>query len=298
MQDSLAVRPSKGVVNVARRRSRCSCGLVHGLRAALAVVVAALPGACENPLPPDENPIAPESCGPIPDQTVPVGGSASVRVCFADANGDRLSLSAVSSNRGVASVAKLGEDVVEVTGLRGGTATVTVTARDPGGLAATVSFPVWVPAIERLTDRGREFNPAWSPDGTRIAFMVRGNDRGGGPIFVMNADGSGVTRLTNSRWGLASFAPLWSPDGTRIAFVTYGGNGSEIHVVNADGSGETQLTDNTASDLWPVWSPDGSRIAFQSHRGSSLREVIGDWSSPGPPMAARSHSPAIQASAW
>ena len=109
------------------------------------LLVTVLAGACENPL-------APVSCGSVPEQTVlPVGASAHVRVCFTDENGDRVSLSARSSNGAVATVGTSGRTVT-VTGIRGGTATVTVTARDPGGLLGTVSFSVWVPAIAQLTD--------------------------------------------------------------------------------------------------------------------------------------------------
>jgi dipeptidyl aminopeptidase/acylaminoacyl peptidase len=115
--------------------------------------------------------------------------------------------------------------------------------------------------------------PAWSPDGTRIAFT---SFRGVSPppfppsnydIFVMNADGSSLTNLTNNRnWDLQ---PSWSPDGTRIAFATFRGDppgNYEVFVMNADGSGQTNLTNNAATDYEPAWSPDGTRIAFRTQR--------------------------------
>jgi len=99
-----------------------------------------------------------------------------------------------------------------------------------------------------------EQQPAWSPDGTRIAFTS------GSDVFVMNADGSGVTRVTNAPGG--NLEPSWSPDGTRIAFRSNRDGNSQIYVMHADGSSLTRLTNNSDNDLQPAWSLDGSRIAF------------------------------------
>ena len=88
-------------------------------------------------------------------------------------------------------------------------------------------------------------------------------------IHAMNADGSGVTRLTNN---LAfNTGPSWSSDGRRIAFASNSGDGSgDIYVMNADGTGVTRLTNNSAGDWSPSWSPDGRRIAFNSNRSGNL----------------------------
>ncbi len=59
-------------------------------------------------------------------------------------------------------------------------------------------------------------NPAWSPDGTQMAFTS--NRDGNTEVYVMNEDGSAQTRLTNN--SVADFQPAWSPDGTKIAFVS------------------------------------------------------------------------------
>lgn len=106
--------------------------------------------------------------------------------------------------------------------------------------------------------------PAWSPDGTQIAF------RQCDPVFchivVMNADGSDQTEIHNE-----GFSPAWSPDGTQIAFIVQlkGDFSREVYVMNADGSGVTRLTNDPFSDMQPAWSPDGTQIAFSTGRPGS-----------------------------
>ncbi|MFZ1217723.1 MAG: hypothetical protein WAO00_00450 [Chthoniobacterales bacterium] len=112
--------------------------------------------------------------------------------------------------------------------------------------------------------------PAWSPDGTKIAFTSIRNQpvHPNGDIFVMNANGSGQTRLTNSPFD-ADGEPAWSPDGTKIAFTRSG----SIFVMNANGSNQTGLT--TTPDSKPAWSPDGGKIAFASRRDLCLGSTSG-----------------------
>jgi Tol biopolymer transport system component len=114
---------------------------------------------------------------------------------------------------------------------------------------------------------------AWSPDGQKIAFGrsagigVDSEDRCCWEIYVMNADGTGVTNLTNNGdQGPDDADPNWSPDGTKIAFssVRIVGNypNIEIFTMNADGTGQTRLTNNQDTDRDAAWSPDGTKIAF------------------------------------
>jgi len=115
---------------------------------------------------------------------------------------------------------------------------------------------------------------SWSPDGKKIAFASKRDDDpnseifyGDSEIYVMNADGSNQTRLTND----PSFdmAPSWSPDGKKIAFYSLRNDVSpekdesqwwyemnaEIYVMNADGSEQKNITNNPAYDGYPFWSP-------------------------------------------
>ncbi len=105
--------------------------------------------------------------------------------------------------------------------------------------------------------------PAWSPDGSRIAFESGRN--GDDEIFVMNADGSGAVNISDSPDSDES-SPNWSPDGSQIVFTSDRDANLEIYIMNADGSGQTNLTDDPDVDWNGSWSPDGTRIAFQTDR--------------------------------
>jgi TolB protein len=118
-------------------------------------------------------------------------------------------------------------------------------------------------AVVRLTNHpAMDLDPAWSPDGDRIAFTSKRD--GNNEIYLMNADGSDVIRLTDHP--ARDSLPAWSPDGARIAFASERDGNLEIYVMNADGSGLTRLTNHAARDWDPAWSPEGARIAFSSVR--------------------------------
>jgi len=127
-------------------------------------------------------------------------------------------------------------------------------------------------------DVGNPERPAWSPDGTRIAFMSRSWD-GADDVYVMNADGSNLTNLTHdSAWNQL---PVWSPDGTRIAFQAIRDGRGDIFVMNADGSNPVNLTNDSDFHLAPVWSPNGAQIAFTTYvrdQGSEISVVDADGS--------------------
>jgi Tol biopolymer transport system component len=113
--------------------------------------------------------------------------------------------------------------------------------------------------------------PTWSPDGSRIAFLSsRGGNREN--IYVMNADGSGQSRLTNDTV-FAAYPYSWSPDGSRLAFAA-GQTKGHIFVVATDGSGLTRMTSDSVADGSPAWSPDGTKIAFVRADGSDSRIYV------------------------
>jgi hypothetical protein len=104
----------------------------------------------------------------------------------------------------------------------------------------------------RLTDNPADDGaPAWSPDGTKIAFTSN-RDAGNFEIYMMNADGSSQTNLTNDP-GFDD-EPAWSPDGTKIVFASTRGT-TDIWVMNADGTGQTNLNNSLAGELKPDWQP-------------------------------------------
>ncbi len=89
-------------------------------------------------------------------------------------------------------------------------------------------------------------------------------------LYLVNADGSHLTRLTNT--AESEEFPTWSPDRQYIAYSSSRDGNAEIYVINADGSGRVRLTNNPAKDQFPAWSPDGQRIAFAS--GAAGHEAI------------------------
>jgi Tol biopolymer transport system component len=129
--------------------------------------------------------------------------------------------------------------------------------------------------LDRLTTHdGFDNDPAWSPDGTKIAFVS--TRFGYWDICLMNADGSDVIRISDN--SANDFDPSWSPDGRHIVFqsnrdtknIRYGDARNhfdvyQLYIINLDeGSVKRLTTDPYSNDRNPSWSPNGKQIAFCS----------------------------------
>jgi Tol biopolymer transport system component len=124
-------------------------------------------------------------------------------------------------------------------------------------------------------DQGFNAVPDWSPDGRKVVFAkrversataCRPTGRCNDEIYVIDADGTGLRRLTRN--AVPDGRPVWSPDGRRIAFLRWrDGPAWDIYVMNADGSGQRKLTSAPGRQAEPAWSPDGEKIAFTAPAG-------------------------------
>ncbi|MGH3087872.1 MAG: hypothetical protein ACRDSJ_11220, partial [Rubrobacteraceae bacterium] len=129
----------------------------------------------------------------------------------------------------------------------------------------------------RLTNNPAADNtPTFSPNGKKIAFASDRTDPDTSDfdfiydIFVMNADGANVRRITNDGDAF-NFGPAWSPDGKKLAFTSdlgeEGGRGNyDIFTIDINSGARARVTNNENFDFSPDWSPDGKSIAFESDR--------------------------------
>lgn len=137
-----------------------------------------------------------------------------------------------------------------------------------GKLAFVSAGDIWTVAPDgsdldnrTRTPGARDLSPAWSPSGTRIVFAS--NRSGRQELWIMDAYGTGLRRLTNNRKSRAVDAtPSVSPDGRRLAFARRVRGDFEIYTMNLDGTRVRRLTRYRGVDSEPAWSPDGKRIAF------------------------------------
>ena len=173
---------------------------------------------------------------------------------------------------------------------------------DPGGDSRLSLMRPDGSDLRLLTDTvaGYPFG-AWSPDGSRVAFLS--GSFGEGALLVIEADGSGESHVTDiaaraPEWspdgakllfeavegGIFRSAPMapasprsratdtarmWSPDGTRIVFFAEVDGNVDVYVMDADGSNRSRVTSDPADDVSPAWAPKGDRIAFVSDRNGN-----------------------------
>ncbi len=117
-------------------------------------------------------------------------------------------------------------------------------------------------------------DPAWSPDGQRIAYVS--NASGLFQVWIMNADGSGQRRLVRDRVHDA-FLPRWSPDGSQLLFTRcttpFGALECTVATVGADGMQVRDRTGGHWVDQFGDWAPDGRSIVFSSDRGGLVSAI-------------------------
>ena len=130
-------------------------------------------------------------------------------------------------------------------------------------LSGTPSNPVY----------GMDFGPAWSPDGTKIAFYSSRDNLASFEIYVMNADGSNQVRITND--ATEDKDPVWTRDGQRITFFSRRDGNNAIWEMNANGTNPHRLSTGIPGD----WSPDGQLFVhsdFDPSQGSAMALFLMD----------------------
>ena len=120
--------------------------------------------------------------------------------------------------------------------------------------------------MQQITDGNgfEDYDPCWSPDGTKIVFVRRDRTTFDRELWIVNGDGTGLTPLST---GANDFDPAWSPDGKTIAFAR-SHDALDIFVINADGTGSANLL--IVDAYQPCWSPDGTEIVYTARFTSNI----------------------------
>jgi TolB protein len=129
--------------------------------------------------------------------------------------------------------------------------------------------------LVRLTDNHpvSDWGPAWSPDGTRLAFITDGYEGG---LAVMDA--AGTDRMPLLTVPSDPGDPAWSPDGTTIAFTKekIGWFDWHVYLVSAGDGEPVRITHDSLGGSGPTWSPDGTRIAFSAYQNGQYAIYVMD----------------------
>ena len=124
--------------------------------------------------------------------------------------------------------------------------------------------------VKHTTNDAQDSDPAFSPDGNKIAFRSRRD--GNSEIYLLTLGTLGLQRLTNNP--APDLQPDFSPNGSKIAFTSYRDGESEIYTMNSDGTGVQRVTkDPGGADYAPAFSPDGGWIVFSETNGLGNAEI-------------------------
>lgn len=153
-------------------------------------------------------------------------------------------------------------------------------------------------SVRRLTEIG--FDPAWSPDGKKIAFTTEeiidpSTRLGDSTLFVVDVAGGAPRKIVDED----AVQAAWSPSGERIVYWSNSSGQRDIYTVSANGGTRVPLTQDAAIDWAPVWSPDGKFVYFSSDRGGAMNlwRIAVDQSSGRPLGAPQAVTAGVQASA-
>jgi Tol biopolymer transport system component len=113
---------------------------------------------------------------------------------------------------------------------------------------------------------------SWSPNGRQVAFEMTPEGEDHPDIFVMNADGTDVRRLTNDP--APDVWPDWFPNGTQLAFTSSRDGFPNVYLINADGSEERPLITSAFGRLEPAVSPSGRQIAYMGSPAPDVPETV------------------------
>jgi len=137
--------------------------------------------------------------------------------------------------------------------------------KSPGRYELQVADADGMNAQTALASREPIISPAWSPDGTKLAYVSFEAKK---PVVYVH-DLATARRHVVANFKGSNSAPTWAPDGKRLAVVLTKDGSSQMYLINADGSGLTRLATSPGIDTEPRFSPDGAWIYFTSDRGGS-----------------------------
>ena len=141
-----------------------------------------------------------------------------------------------------------------------------------GGTSVIVeNSEIWIKNFKtgETTLLGNGYQPCFSPDGSKIAYVKYSSDAKSCSIWTMNVDGSEQVQVTDAKKGYA-FHPRWSPDGTKLVFQASKKDKKDfdIYLIDTDGNNLIQVTINQSYDGMPYWTTDNF-LYFVSDRGNT-----------------------------